>query len=64
MFKIRDLRSKVDVTDLKLERPAYRISSHELRRYFITQVLDLIHHPALDRLAECYKIRTRHFGCR
>ena len=33
-------------------------------RYVITQVLDLIHRQALDRLAERYKIRTRHFGCR
>jgi hypothetical protein len=33
-------------------------------RYVITQVLDLIHRQALDRLAERYNIRTRHFGCR
>ena len=33
-------------------------------RYVVTQVLDLIHRQALDRLAERYNIRTRHFGCR
>jgi len=33
-------------------------------RYVLTQVLDLIHRQALDRLAERYNIRTRHFGCR
>jgi hypothetical protein len=33
-------------------------------RYVITQVLDLIHRQALDRLAERYNIRARHFGCR
>ena len=33
-------------------------------RYVITQVLNLIHRQALDRLAERYNIRTRHFGCR
>lgn len=33
-------------------------------RYVLTQVLDLIHRQALDRLAERYHIRTRHFGCR
>ena len=33
-------------------------------RYVITQVLDLIHRQALDRLAERYNIRTRHFCCR
>ena len=33
-------------------------------RYVVTQVLDLIHRQALDRLAERYNIRARHFGCR
>jgi hypothetical protein len=33
-------------------------------RYVLTQVLDLIHRQALDRLAERYNIRARHFGCR
>ncbi len=33
-------------------------------RYVITQVLDLIHRQALDRLIKRYDIRTRHFGCR
>jgi hypothetical protein len=33
-------------------------------RYVLTQVLDLIHRQALDRLADRYSIRTRHFGCR
>ena len=28
---MKDLRGKSDVTDLKLERPAYRIGGHELR---------------------------------
>ena len=33
-------------------------------RCVVTQVLDLIHRQALDRLAERYNIRARHFGCR
>jgi len=33
-------------------------------RYVLTQVLDLIHRQALDRLIKRYGIRTRHFGCR
>lgn len=33
-------------------------------RYILTQVLDLIHRQALDRLIKRYDIRTRHFGCR
>ena len=33
-------------------------------RYVIAQVLDLIHCQSLDRLAERYNIRSRHFGCR
>ena len=33
-------------------------------RYVLTQVLDLIHRQALDRLIKRYDIRTRHFGCR
>ena len=31
-------------------------------RYVVTQVLDLIHRQALDRLAERYNIRARHFA--
>ena len=33
-------------------------------RYILTQVLDLIHRQALDRLIKRYNIRTLHFGCR
>jgi hypothetical protein len=33
-------------------------------RYVLTQVLDLTHRQALDRLIKRYNIRTRHFGCR